>query len=250
MKKIVLAALCALMVLACAVALADGMVSVRLSDDGCEVSGGGAEITARGVKITAPGDYLLEGALSDGQVEVDCAAVGKVTLYLNGVTIHNATGPALLIGQCSPRLSISLVEGTENALSDGTNLVFTDGDEPNGVIFSKSDLTIEGSGSLTVTSGAMDGIVSKDDLKIKDGRITVNAARHGVKGKDFVEISGGTLTVTAGKDGIKSTNKDDPDRGYIAITGGYITLRCGDDALAYITTCTVEECTLRLEVTN
>ncbi len=250
MKKIVFAALLAMIMLACAAALADGMVTVELSDAGCTSAGSGVTVTSRGVKITAPGDYLLAGSLSDGQVEVDCASDGRVTLYLNGVTIHNSTGPAILVGECSPRLVISLVEGTENRLSDGTNLVFTDGDEPNGVIFSKSDLTIEGSGALTVTSGALDGIVSKDDLKIKAGRITVNAARHGVKGKDFVEISGGTLTVTAGKDGIKSTNKDDPDRGYIALTGGYITLRCADDALSYVTYCTVEECTLRLEAVN
>lgn len=248
MKRIFFLLFCLTLSLVCAAALADGMVNVQLADGDCQVSGGGAQVTARGVKITQPGDYLLAGSLSDGFVEVDCTAAGRVTLYLNGVTIHNNTGPAILAGECSPRLVISLVEGTVNTLSDGLELVFTDGDEPNGVIFSKSDLTIEGSGALSVIAGAMDGIVSKDDLKIRDGQITVYAARHGVKGKDFVEISGGTLTVTAGKDGLRATNKDDPDRGYIAITGGYITLKCGDDPLSFITSCTVEDATLKLEM--
>ncbi len=227
---------------------AEGMMTIILSDGDIRTEAEGVTKTGSTVKITKPGDYLVSGTLSDGCIEVDCAAAGRVTLYLNGVTIHNSTGPAILIGECSPRAVISLVDQTENALSNGANLVFTDGDEPDGVVFSRSDLTIEGSGELTVTAGAMNGIVSKDDLKIEGGDITVKAPNHGIKGKDFVEITGGTLDINAGRDGIKSTNKVDGARGYIEITGGEITILCGDEAISYETYCTINGGSISLKV--
>ncbi len=223
------------------------MAVIELAEDGIRASTEGVEVQGTHVRITRPGSYLVRGSLPEGQLEVDCAETGAVVLYLDGVEIHNPTGPALLVGECSPRLTLSLVEGRENRLSDGSGLVFTEDDEPNGVIFSRSDLTIEGGGALAVTAGAMDGIVSKDDLKIKDGAITVTAPRHGLRGKDAVEISGGTLVVSAGRDAIKATNKNDPGRGYVEITGGDLTLRCGDEAVDWVTWCVIQGASIRLE---
>ncbi len=250
MKK----ALIAILILALAgitcTALADGLHTVQFSDSGLESAVEGVAFENGILRITEPGEYLLSGELTNGQIAVNCEKDGKVTLYLNGVRIHNETGAALLVGECAPRLVVSLMEGTENSLSNGASLVYTDGDEPNGVIFSDSDLTLNGAGSLTITAGSMDGIVSKDDLKIENGILTVNAERHGLRGKDFVQISGGTLRITAGGDGIKSTNKSDPDRGYVEITGGYITIRCGDEPIQAVTTCRIEEAVVEFQVTK
>ena len=50
-------------------------------------------------------------------------------------------------------------------------------------IFSHDDLTINGSGALTVTGNLNDGIHSKDDLIITGGNLSVTAVNDGLKGK-------------------------------------------------------------------
>ena len=211
-KAILLLTLAMTMACTCCVAAADEVSTVIFSDNGLDTPIDGVAFEGNVLKISQPGAYVLMCELTDGQIAVDCAVDGKVMLVLSGVRVHNEHGPAILIGHCAPRAEISLAKQTENVLSDGKNLVYTDGDEPNGVIFSSSDLTISGSGSLSVTSGAMDGIVSKDDLKIEDGEITVTSARHGIRGKDSVMIS-----------------------------GGYISIQCGDEAIQTVTGCSIQE---------
>lgn len=249
MKRRVIFFLAAMIIaLAAAPGLCESMATIQLSDDGCTVPEQGVTVEGSTVTILQPGEYLVSGSLSDGQLAVDCAVDGKVVLWLNGVRIHYETGPAIFIGECKPRVVISLVDQSENELSNGSQLIFTDGDEPNGTIFSRSDLTISGNGALMVTSGAMDSIVSKDDLRIEGGVLNIHAARHGIRGKDAVEISGGDLTIEAGQDGIKSTNSKEAEWGYLRLTGGVIRILCGDDALDYETTCTISGAELQIEL--
>lgn len=231
-------------------ACAADMIPIDLNG-GAETAPSGAwKATESGIVISVPGEYLISGKLEQGQILVDCQEAGKVTLYLNGAEVHNETGPAIRIGECDPRAAISLVDGTENRLSNGAQLAFEEGDEPDGVIYSKSDLTLDGSGRLEIHAGAMNGIVSKDDLKIAGGEYVIDAPRHGIKGKDCVEISGGKIQIRAGKDGIKSTNQNDPARGYLDISGGEIEIFSGDEALSYITYCNITGGTMHLVVSK
>ncbi len=226
------------------------LISITLSDDRSECGSENVVCEGSTVKINAPGEYLITGNLSNGQIRVDCRDDGKVVLNLQNVKIHNETGAAILIGNVSSRARISLMADTENELSAGENLVYENEDEPNGVIFSRSDLTIDGSGSLKVTAGATDAIASKDDLKIEGGRITVTAPRHGIRGKDCVEISGGEITISAGKDGIRSNNSKDAEKGYISITGGTIVITAGDDPLDYVTGLMIRDAEITSKVTG
>lgn len=66
---------------------------------------------------------------------------------------------------------LTLAEGTENALSNGGEFVAVDDNNIDAALFSKQDLTLNGAGSLTVTSPAGHGVVCKDDLVITAGRI-------------------------------------------------------------------------------
>ena len=211
------------------------LITVTLSDEKCESASEAVTCEGSTVKITAPGEYLITGTLSNGQIFVDCKEEGKVVLNLQNVKIHNETGAAILIEKVRPRARISLMADTVNELSNGESLIFDEEDEPNGVIFSRSDLTMEGSGALKITAGAMDGIASKDDLKIEGGQISVIAPRHGLRGKDSVEISAGEITIQAGKDGIRSNNTKESDKGFISITGGKIRITAGDDPLDFVT---------------
>ena len=213
-------------------------IHITLSDEGSTCDNGAVQCLENMVVISYPGDYEISGTLSDGQLYVNCDIEGKVGLTLNGVSIHNEDGAAVCIGSVNPRAHIILAEGTENIISSGKQSS-GDAEESDGAIFSRSDLTIEGTGALKISAGRMDGIVSKDDLRIEGGTIEVDALRHGIRGKDAVEISGGEITVSAGKDGIRSNNDKDAGRGYITITGGDIHISCGDDPLDFVTALTI-----------
>ena len=224
---------------------AESPVSIELSDEAITADYPGVYSEGGVLTITLPGEYLLKGTLTNGQIIVECEQNGKVRLILAGVSVHCETGPALYIKKCSPRLSLELAEGTVNELSDGT--AYPKDSAPDGVIYSKSDLTITGTGALTVKGAYRNGIVSKDDLRIKSGVITVEAVRNGICGKDSVEIFDGEITVTAGNDGIKTTN-DDPAWGYISMEGGTVTITCGDDPLAFVNGFSAVGATIRTTV--
>ena len=228
-------------------AMADGgMKVIVFSDAGLEKEVEGVSFDSGVLTIRSPGEYMLSGELTNGRLAVDCKEEGKVTLYLNGVSINTDGVSAILIGECKPKVVLSLVDQAENNFSNIEQPVVDPQDEPNGVIFSQSDLVIEGSGSLNVTARFADGIVSKDELEIRGGKVAVSANRHGIKGKDSVEIYDGEISVTAERDGIKSTNKNDSDRGYVAIRGGSVKIRCGDDPIQFVTGCTVENARIDL----
>jgi len=134
-----------------------------------------------------------------------------------------------------------LAEGADNYLADAETYVYeSDDDEPNATLFSKGDLTITGEGRLTVTARYLDGIASKDGLKITGGVITVGAKDDGIRGRDYVAISGGEISVRADGDGIKATNDEDPDRGFVLIEGGRIDVIAGADGIQAETTLAVQ----------
>ena len=247
MKKLTIVLLALMLALLCCTAMADTVV-ITLDDSGITGATSGCSVDGSVLTITSPGEYILSGSLSNGSVVVNCAAEGKIDLLLNGVDIHNETGSAIRVEKASPRVTLQLMEGTVNKLSCGDAYTFVKDDEPNAVVFSRSDLTITGEGTLSVDAAVLDGIASKDDLRIKSGSITVNAARHGLRGKDCVEITDGTITVIAGKDGIRSTNDKTNTKGYVSITGGKVTIVCGDDPITAVTGITVENATVNATI--
>ena len=206
-----------------------GAVAITLADGSSTVTGTGATVDGETVTISAPGTYLLTGSLSDGQIVVDSAAKGKVRLVLDGVTVTNSSGPAVAISAADEAVVI-LAEGSTNALTDGSGYDTSAQDAPNAALFSMADLTIAGSGALTVTGNTNDGIGSKDGLVILSGDLTVTAQDDGLRGKDYVIIAGGTTTVTAQSDAVKSDNETDDTVGYVAISDGSLTVTAGDDA--------------------
>ena len=182
--------------------------------------------------IKAGGTYVFTGSLDDGQIVVDSEDKKTVRLVLNGVEINSSDSSAIYV-EDAEKAVISLVEDTENSISDGSEYIFEDSseDEPDAAIFSKADLTINGSGKLTVTGNYNDGIASKDELKVTGGNIQVTAADDGLKGRDIVAIKVGTFTIEAGGDGIKSTNDEDATKGSIALEGGTFNITSGNDGI-------------------
>lgn len=215
--------------------------SISLADEEIKIDGNGAAAEKSKVTITKPGTYVLSGSLSDGQIIVNLTEDENVQIVLNGVDI-SCSNQAPIVILSAKNTYLTLAEGTENKVSDGTEYTFEENqDEPDAAIFSKDDLIINGSGSLSVQANYKDGIKSKDDLQIIEGVIEVNAKEDGITGKDSVSIRSGEITIVSGKDGIKSSEDTDVEKGFIVIDGGTFHITSGNDGIQAVTLLSVND---------
>mgnify|MGYP000104835938 CR=1 FL=1 len=129
----------------------------------------------------------------------------------------NDAGPAISVTSADDA-AIYLAEGSTNSVSDASG--YADDADANAAIWSDADLTLGGTGSLSVAGNGNDGITSKDDLVVLSGTITVDAADDALVGKDALVIEGGTLKLTAGGDALKSDKDDDETKGWVWVKGG------------------------------
>ena len=179
------------------------------------------------ITITKAGNYKLTGTY-EGQIKVEAADSDMVRLILNNATITNSTGAAINVVEAD-EVVIYTASGTTNTVSDGSSYSDTASGSPDAAIYSKSDLTLAGEGTLKVEGKYEEGIHTSDGLVIASGTLEVNAANTGIKGKDYVDILDGTITVTASQDGIKATNDTDGNRGWVRLSGGTVNISAGDD---------------------
>ena len=205
----------------------DTATAITLSDDASSCDSSSVTISNNTITITDEGTYLLTGSLSDGQVIVD-ADDKKVQLVLDSVNINCDTSAALYV-KAADKVFVTLASDSENSLSNTSDFVAIDDNNIDAVIFSKDDLTLNGSGTLTVTAKYGHGIVSKDDLVITSGTYQITAAKHALSGKDSVRIADGVLTLDAGTDGIHSENTDNDAKGFIYIANGDISITADSD---------------------
>lgn len=176
------------------------------------------------LNITEPGTYILSGE-SEQMVHVDVD--GPIRLILNGVSIKTTDAPIYI--EDATKAFIVLNENTVNTLEDSSKR----SDETiNGVLYSESDLLIEGLGTLNITANFEDAIVSKDNLIINSGNINIISNDDGIRGNDLVTISGGTIYIEATGDGIKTNNVKDLGEGVLTIEGGNIELTVGNDGIS------------------
>lgn len=219
-----------------------GAVYVTLSDDGITGETDGVVIDGQMVTITAEGTYIFSGTLSEGQIVVD-ADNAKVQIVFDNVDITCASSAAVYV-KSAEKVFVTLAEGSQNTLRNTDEYVAIDDNNIDAVIFAKSDLTLNGTGSLTIVSAEGHGIVSKDDLKITGGTYDITAAGHALSGKDSVRIADGTFILTAEKDGIHAENADDEEKGYIYIADGDFTITSDGDGMDASNIVQIEDGTL------
>ena len=219
-----------------------GAVYVTLSDDGITGETDGVAINGQTVTITAEGTYIFSGTLSEGQIVVD-ADNAKVQIVFDNVDITCASSAAVYV-KSAEKVFVTLAEGAQNTLRNTDEYVAIDDNNIDAVIFAKSDLTLNGTGSLTIVSAEGHGIVSKDDLKITGGTYDITAAGHALSGKDSVRIADGTFILTAEKDGIHAENADDEEKGYIYIADGDFTITSDGDGMDASNIVQIEDGTL------
>lgn len=208
-----------------------GAVTISLNGDSIACDSSAVKISGATVTLSKEGTYILSGNLDNGMILVDAPDDHKLHIVLDGASIHSESCAPIYIRQAD-KVFLTLAAGSSNRLSNGSGITAIDENNIDAVIFSKEDLTLNGSGALTITSPAGHGIVSKDSLKITGGDYTVQAASHGVCGKDDVCVSGAQLNITAGKDGIHSENDDDAALGFVYLESGNFVIDAQLDGIS------------------
>ena len=206
-------------------------VTIHLNGTSATASSNSVNISGSRVTITEEATYVISGELTDGMLIVNAKDTAKLQLVFNGVDVTSKTSAALYILEAD-KVFLTLAEGTTNTLANGGSFVAIDDNNIDAALFSKQDLTLNGKGSLTVTSPAGHGIVCKDDLVVTGGTYIVNSSSHGLDANDSVRIANANFTIDAGKDAIHCENTEDTAKGFIYISSGSIKAEAEGDGIA------------------
>jgi hypothetical protein len=193
-------------------------------DNPLEAAGVAVAVTGADVIVTAAAGiegiiYVLSGSTPDGVFKI--YSDSDLTLRLDGVQITNPNQPAVNI-QADHEITVELVAGANNILTDGvTYAAAPGGEDQKAAFFSEGQLIFIGPGSLTVNGlgSAQHGLGSDNFIAIQSGTVVVTSAvRDGVHTNDGYFQDGGTVSVVGGYDGI------DGGDGPIEIAGGNLTV--------------------------
>lgn len=209
-----------------------GAGSIILNGSSISASGSGISVDGTNATITAGGTYIISGTLDNGRIIVDSDDSLTVKLVLDNANITSSENSPVTINNADKTVII-LADNSGNTITDPSQYIYDSSGEtePDAAIFSRDDLSISGSGTLTVNANYKDGIASKDGLVINSGTINITAADDGIRGKDYLVIRNGTISVDAGGDGMKSTEDSTESKGYILVEDGNIEISCGSDGL-------------------
>lgn len=206
-----------------------GAATITLTSDGASVSGNGAYVYDGNVVISEAGRYVFSGSLEDGSIIVDAHDSSKVWILLDGVEISCSDDACIRVDQAD-KVFLTLAEGSQNSLTSGSaysDTALSDGTD--GAIFAHDDITINGSGSLTVTAQYSHGISANDDLVIAGGNITISAVEDAIHVNDSIRIKDAAITVTAGDDGLLTSNE--VENGYLYIESGTLDITASGDGI-------------------
>lgn len=193
---------------------------IEFSEDTVTISGNGAYYANGVLNIVYKGTYVLRGSYN-GQIKIDVDGDDKVWLVLDGFSIYCEDSAAIYIKKAD-KVFLNLTAGSVNSIECGNE--FSDEavqDKIKAALFSKEDLTINGTGTLSVVGGYAHGIVCKDKLKITGGDISVKAKSDGIHVKDAVFFTEAKLVVSANDDAVTVGN-DDNTQGELYICSGSI----------------------------
>ena len=181
------------------------------------------------IDITDEGVYIISGSAKNCTIRINADENAKIQLVLDGVEIENEDFPAIYAVSADK----VFVTTTDKGSSLAVNKEFTaDGDtNTDAVIFSKEDLVLNGTGTLTVYSAYENGISTKDDLKITGGTYNMTTAKDAFEANDSISIYDGSFTVKTNKDGFHCENSDDDTLGQIWIAGGNFDINAKSDGI-------------------
>jgi trimeric autotransporter adhesin len=206
------------------------LVGITLTGNSATVNGSGATVSGNIITITSAGNYSFSGTLTDGQIIVTTEDTATVRLILNNVSISCSSSVPVSIVK-STKTIIVLNPNTINTITDKSSTVVAESGSPDGAIYSLSNLTLCGSGKLTVESENNKGIVSKCGLILTTSTIDISSTKCSLSGQDYVVIKSGIISITSKADGIKSDNSSDNTKGYVVIFSGTINITSSENAI-------------------
>ena len=181
------------------------------------------------IDITDEGVYIISGSAENCTIKVDADKEAKVQLVLDGVNIKNKDFPAIYVVSAD-KVFVTAAD-SENSLSV-TEQFTADGDtNTDAVIYSKDDLVLNGTGSLTISSKYGNGISCKDDLKVTGGTYDITCAEDAVEANDLIAVCGGDFTINTQKDGFHCENYEDDSLGSIYISDGSFEINADSDGV-------------------
>ena len=198
---------------------------IQLSGSSATVSGDGVAVSDSTITISKAGTYVISGQSEGVQIQITAGDSDDVHIVLNGVTMTGDNTP--ISATSAKHVYVTLVDGTTNSLSDSSS----NSDDSEAVLFSKVDMSINGSGTLNVTAKKNNGIKANDTLHITDGTYTITAAGDAFNVNDELNITGTSMTITAGDDAAKVDNDDDTSVGTMYLADNTMTITAGDDGI-------------------
>lgn len=181
------------------------------------------------IDITEEGVYVISGSAKNCTIKVNADDTSKVQLVLDDVDIENEDFPAIYVVSAD-KVFITSTD-SENSLSV-TGAFTADGDtNTDAVIFSKDDIVLNGTGSLTVYSAYGNGISCKDDLKVTGGKYEISCAEDAFEANDSIAVCGGEFTIKTQKDAFHAENDEDSSLGYIYIADGKFDINAASDGI-------------------
>ncbi|MGI6057160.1 MAG: carbohydrate-binding domain-containing protein [Bilifractor sp.] len=180
------------------------------------------------ISITEEGVYIISGSAEDVTITVEASEEDKIQIVLNNVSITNTDSPAIYV-KSADKVFVTTAKNTENTLK--VTDTFTADEETNtdAVIFSKDDLTLNGEGTLSISSTA-NAISSKDDLAVTGGTYKISCSADAFEAHDSIAVNDGTFDLTC-RNGLKAEDEDDDTVGWICIEGGDFKIEAENDAI-------------------
>ena len=199
---------------------------VTLAAQTATVTGQGASFSDQTLTITQAGTYVLTGSGKNIKLVVEAADTDQVHLVFQNLTLEGE-GSLLRINKAQ-EVVISLAEGSQNALTESQA---SDDEKVKATIHSQVPLTLNGTGSLTLTALTKNALEVEDDLKVLGGTYTVKAANHGFKAEGALAIEAATLTIEAGKDGLHAEHDETTERANISLNPTQLSIAATEDGV-------------------
>ena len=182
----------------------------------------------KNVTIDSAGTYVISGQSKETTIYIEAGDEDKIQLVLDNVSITNNDTPVIYV-KSADKVFITTTD-SKNSLAV-TGEFKSDGDtNTDAVIFSKDDLVLNGTGTLTVAS-TDNAVASKDTLKITGGNISIDCTGNAFEAHDAIEIADGNVDIISCNDGLHAKDSDDDTKGYVYIGGGTFNITAADDAI-------------------